>query len=157
VIAVFVGLGVIAAGVVGYGIYKVKQAVHLDNSGNATLSALGANISAGKNVNVSEADLGVPFYPGATRGEGGLHMSLPTGSVDTAVFTTDDPVSAVTAFYKGKLGENESDINSDTGTVLTSGKQGANGKSGTMITIGPGSGDKSGKTQITITHTVSTQ
>ena len=130
--------------------------VHTDNNGNATISALGSTISAGNNVNISEADLGVPIYPGATRGEGGMHMSLPTGSMDTAVFVTSDPVSAVVAFYKGKLGANETDINTDNGSMLSSGKQGVDGKSGTIITVGPGSGENNGKTQVSITHTVST-
>jgi hypothetical protein len=157
VIAVVVGLGILAAGGFAFFAWRVAHSiVHTDNNGNATISALGSSISAGKNVNISEADLGVPIYPGATRGEGGMHMSLPSGSVDSAIFETSDPVTTVVAFYKGKLGSNETDINTDTGSMLSSGKQGADGKSGTMITVGPGSGDNNGKTQISITHTVST-
>ncbi|MGD0797033.1 MAG: hypothetical protein ABR910_04845 [Acidobacteriaceae bacterium] len=156
VVAVVVGLGVLAAGAFGYFAWRVSKSIHTDSNGNATISAMGSTISAGKDVNISAADLGVPIYPGATRGEGGMHMSLPTGSVDSAIFVTADPPSAVAAFYKGKLGENETDINTDTGSMLSSGKQGADGKSGTMITIQPGSGNNSGKTQISITHTEST-
>jgi len=103
------------------------------------------------------ADLGVPLYPGATRGEGGMHMTLPTGTMVSAVYTTNDPVSTVVAFYKGKLGDNESDMDTDNGSVLSSGKDGPNGKNGMVITIAPGSGNTSGKTQITIVHTTSTE
>jgi outer membrane murein-binding lipoprotein Lpp len=156
VIAVVVGLGLLAGGVVMYGVYKVAHTVTTDSKGNATISALGANISAGKNVTVSAAELGVPLYPGAQSGEGGMHMTLPTMSMVQAVYTTSDPVSAVVAFYKGKLGENESDMETNQGAVLSSGKEGADGKSGTVITVGPGSGDSSGKTRISIVRTTST-
>jgi hypothetical protein len=160
VIAVLVGLGVLAAGVVGYGIYRVKQAVQVDSKGNATISGLGGSISAGKDVNISAADLGVPIYPGATRGEGGMKMSLPTGSMNTVIFVTGDSVSDVVAFYKGKLGENEVDTETSNGSVLSSGKDdtGTGGmKNATMITVAPGSGDSSGKTQITILRTTSSK
>lgn len=156
VVAVVVGLGVLAAGGFAFFAWRVAQAVHTDSNGNATISALGSSISAGKNVNISEADLGVAIYPGATRGQGGMHMSLPTGSVDSAVFVTSDPVSTVVAYYKGRLGANETDINTDTGSMLSSGKEGADGKSGTMVMVAPGTGENNGKTQISITHTVST-
>jgi hypothetical protein len=158
VIAVVVGLGVIGAGIVGYGIYKVAHSVQTDNKGNGTISLPGVGaISAGKNVDVSAADLGVPLYPGAIAGEGGMRMTLPTGSVMTAVYVTSDPVSSVVAFYKGTLGANESDIDTANGSVLTSGSQGANGKSGIEITVGPGTGNNSGKTQFVVMHTTSTQ
>jgi hypothetical protein len=161
VVAVVVGLGVIAAGVVGYGVWRVAHSVassvHTDSKGNTTYSGLGGTISAGKDLNISAADLGVDLYPGASRAEGGMNMKMPTGSMVSAVYVTDDPVSSVVAYYKGKLGENESDVDTDNGSVLSSGKQGANGKSGTVITIAPGTGNKSGKTQISIVHTTSTE
>src|ERR1700678_3289330 len=161
IVAVVVGLGLIAAGVVGDGVWSVAHTVsgvvHTDNKGNGTVSILGNTISAGKDVNVSAGDLGVPIYPGASRGEGGMKMSLPTGTVNMVVFVTDDPVSDVVAFYKGKLGENESDMETNSGSVLSSSKQGANGKDSTIITVAPGEGNTSGKTKIGITHTVSTQ
>ena len=157
VIAVVVGLGAIGAGIVGYGIYKVAHSVTTDSKGNGTISVPGIGaISAGKDMNVSAADLGVPLYPGATVGEGGMHMTLPTGSVVTAVYDTSDPVSSVVAFYKGKLGANESDVDTANSSVLTSGSEGPNGKSGIEITVGPGTGNNSGKTQFVIVHTTST-
>jgi len=161
VIAVVVGLGVIAGGFVMYGIYSVAHAVkgsiHTDSKGDTTITSAAGSFSAGKNVDVSEADLGVPLYPGASRGEGGMHMTLPTGSMVSAIYVTSDPPSAVVAFYKGKLGENESDIDTDTGSIMSASKDGPTGKDGTVITIGAGSGNNNGKTQISITHTVSTK
>jgi len=162
VVAVLVGLGVLAAGVVGYGIYRVKQAIHVDNKGNGTISGFGTSISAGKDVDISAADLGVPIYPGATRGEGGMKMTLPTGSMNTVIYVTGDSPSDVVAFYKGKLGENEVDTETSNGSILSSGNDGitsgAKGlKNATVITVAPGSGDSEGKTQITIVRTTSTK
>lgn len=161
VVAVVVGLGVIVAGVVGYGAWRIshaiKDSVKTDSKGNSTVSLLGSTISAGKDINVSAADLGVPIYPGAAHTEGGMHMSLPTMTMTSAIFVTDDAVSNVVAFYKGKLGENESDVDTDTGSVLSSGKEGPDGKSGTMITVAPGTGKNNGKTTISIVRTISTK
>jgi hypothetical protein len=155
VIAVIVGLGVIGAGIVGYGIYKVAHTVSTDAKGN--VSALGGAFSAGKNLNLTASDLGVPLYPGASEGEGGMHMSLPTGSIVTAVYVTSDPATSVVDFYKGKLGANESDVDTANGSVMTAGTQDGSGKSGIQITVGPGTGNNNGKTQIVIVHTVSTK
>lgn len=155
VIAVVVGLGVLAVAGIGFTAWRVARTISTDSKGN--VSALGGAFSAGKDLHLSEADLGVPLYPGATTGEGGMHMNLPNASIVTAVYVTSDPVDTVTAFYKGKLGANEADTETGHGSVLTSGRQGADGKSGIEITIGPGSGNNAGKTQIVIVHTVSTQ
>jgi hypothetical protein len=158
VIAVVVGLGVIAVGTIAFMGWRVAKSITVDNKGNGTISLPGVGaISTGKNVDVSAADLGVPLYPGAIAGEGGMRMTLPTGSVMTAVYDTSDPVTSVVAFYKGKLGANESDIDTANGSVLTSGSEGANGKSGIEITVGPGTGNNSGKTQFVVMHTTSTQ
>jgi hypothetical protein len=157
VVAVVFCIILVVAGVFSYGVYRVAHSVHVDDKGNGTISMLGSTITTGKNIDISADQLGVDLYPGATRAEGGMNMTLPTGSMVSAVFVTNDPVSSVVAFYKGKLGANESDIDTDTGSVLSSGKQGANGKSGTVITIAPGTGNNNGKTQISIVHTTSTQ
>jgi len=159
VVAVVVGIGVLGVGLAWYGMWRVshviKDSVHTDSKGNSTVSMLGGSISAGKDLNISASDLGVPIYPGAARAEGGMHMNLPTMSMVSAIYTTSDPVATVVAFYKGKLGENESDMDTDNGSVLSSGKEGASGKSGTVITIAPGTGDASGKTRISIVRTSS--
>jgi hypothetical protein len=160
VVAVIVGLGVLAAGVVVYGVYKVKQAVHVDNKGNGTFSGFGTSISAGKDIDISAADLGVPIYPGATRGEGGMKMTLPTGTMNTVIFLTSDSPSDVVAFYKGKLGPNEADTETSNGSVLSSGNDDTSTggmKNATVLTIAPGSGDNDGKTQITIVRTTSSK
>lgn len=155
VVAVVVGLGILGASALGFMAWRVAKSVRTDANGNSTVSALGGTILAGKDLNISEADLGVPFYPGAVADEGGARMSFPMMSMVTAVYTTDDPMSSVVEFYKGKLGENETDTENSSGTVLSSGREGSNGKRGTVITISPGKGSMSGKTKIAIVHTVS--
>jgi hypothetical protein len=155
VIAVFVGLGILGAAGIGFAVWRVAKTATTDAKGN--VSALGGAFSVGKNLDLTEADLGVPLYPGASTGQGGMHMTLPTGTIVTAVYETTDSPSSVVAFYKGKLGENESDVDTTNGSVLSSGQQGANGKSGIQITVGPGSGTNNGKTQIVIVHTQATK
>ena len=114
------------AGVVGYGVWRVAHSVassvHTDSKGNTTYSGLGGTISAGKDLNLSAADLGVDLYPGcAAQPKGGMkHEDADRVSMVTAVYVTDDPVSSVVAYYKGKLGENESDVDTDNGSVLSS-------------------------------------
>jgi hypothetical protein len=161
VLAVVVGIGVLAAGVLGYNAWRfahsIANSVHTDSKGNATVSMLGGVITAGKDVDVNAADLGVPIYPGAARGKGGLHMKLPTMSMVSAVYLTTDPVGSVAGFYKGKLGENEKDSETGSGMILTSGREGADAKDTTMITISPAAGQNNGKTQFTIMHTTSTK
>jgi len=157
-IVVLCVLGVVA--LVGVGSWWVHKSVKVDNKGNATISTLGGSFSAGKDVDVSAADLGVPIYPGATRGQGGMKMTLPTGSMNSVIFVTGDSPSDVVAFYKGKLGDNEVDTETSNGSVLSSGTDSSatgGGKNATMITIAPGSGNNDGKTQITIVRTVSTK
>ena len=157
VLAAVVGLGVLVVGILGFVGWRAMRSVHVDGKGNATISALGGNISAGKDVDLSERDLGVPLYPGAARGEGGMRMTLPTMTMVSAVFVTDDPVSTVVAFYKGKLGEDETDVDSGDGSVMSSGRDSHGSKNSTVITVGPGTGNTRGKTKITIVRTVSTR
>jgi hypothetical protein len=60
----------------------------------------------GKKATVTEAELGVPIYPGAEQGESGTwSMTGKEGSGSTAVyqFKTKDPYDKVFAFYKDKI------------------------------------------------------
>lgn len=59
---------------------------------------------------VSEADLGVPLYPGAAARDGGGSVSLtPPGGkrmvIGGAAFTTEDGVDEVVDFYRKRLGD----------------------------------------------------
>lgn len=68
-----------------------------DASGKTTQVELGA-------AKVSEAELGVPFYPGAKLGEGeSSKVSTPEGSMYTVTLHSADPVDKVAAFYRERL------------------------------------------------------
>ena len=68
-----------------------------DASGKTTHVEMGA-------AKVSESDLGLPFYPGATPGEGGSSkVSTPEGSMYTVLLHTADPADKVAAFYRERL------------------------------------------------------
>jgi hypothetical protein len=76
-------------------------------------------------ADVSEADVGVAFYPGATRTEGGAtRIVTPEGSSVTVMFHSDDPPGKVAAFYRERLqsqaaGKQFMDMGSgDEGTML---------------------------------------
>ena len=156
VLAVVVGIGLIGAGVVGYGVWRVAHAVHVDgNGGGVTLSVPGGGTVSAGDSTASEADMGVPVYPGAVREKGGVGKIVLQGddarasSMVMAHFTTDDSVSKVTDFYKSKMGENAVVVSTGDGTVLTSGK---NDEDSLTVTVGSGNGDDADKTTIVIMH-----
>jgi hypothetical protein len=89
-----------------------------DASGKTTQMEMG-------NAKITEAELGLPFYPGATATEGssmrianGPNVSMQTG------FHSDDPPDKVAAFYRDKLkamsqGKQLTDMSSNEGASLT--------------------------------------
>jgi hypothetical protein len=148
IVAIFIGLGVLAAGVVGYGIYRVAHAVHkAANSGE--ISIPGSGFSANAKLPVSASDLGIAIYPGATQGKGGLHMTIAGKSMTSANYTTTDSKEQVMDFYKTQAGPNAQVMTTDSGGVITIN----NGKESTSITVLENSNSNNGKTQFTIIHT----
>jgi hypothetical protein len=123
VIGVVVLLGVIVAGVIGIGVYRLAKSAHKDSSGNVSISTPGGTITAGQNTNLTAADLGVDLYPGATSGEGSMNMKTPNGSMVTAVYLSSDPPDKIVAFYKERLGDKASIVQTSNGTVLSSGEK----------------------------------
>jgi len=148
VVGVFVLLGVIAASVVGYGVYRVSKAVHVDKDGaGMTIDTPNGKISAGSDSSIGSAELGVDVYPGAVHGPGSLNLKSQDGAMTTASFTTSDSVSEVVDFYKAKLGTNATTIESNGGTILTS----DNSIPNDSVVVSVNSDD--GKTKIGIVHT----
>jgi len=149
VVLVFVVLGVIAAGVVGYGIYKVAHAVHTAANGQISFGTPGGGFSANTTQAVTASDLGIPIYPGATQGRGALHMNIAGKSMVTANYLTADSKDQVMAFYKDKAGPNAQTTSNDTGGVFTINS----GNDATTVTVVQSPNMNDGKTQITIVHT----
>jgi hypothetical protein len=131
VVGVFVLCGIIVACIIGYIGYK---AIHRDSKGNVSISTPGGTITTGNSANISAADLGTDLYPGAVSGEGSMNMKTPNGSMVTAVYTTSDSSDKIVAFYKEKLGDQASVVQSANGTVLSAGDK---EKDNIVITVTP--------------------
>jgi hypothetical protein len=150
VVGVFVFLGVVGAAFIGFGLYKVSKSVHADGNGNVSISTPGGTISTSKNSNISAADLGTDPYPGATSGDGSMNMKTPGGSMVTAVYNSTDSADKIVAFYKAKLGDQASIVQTNDGTVLSSGDK---DKENIVITITP----QGSSSKIAIIHVTNTK
>jgi len=150
VIAVFVLLGVVVAGVIGVSVYKIAKGAHKDSNGNVSISTPGGTITTGQSANVSAADLGIDLYPGATTSEGSMNMKTPNGSMVTAVYLSPDPADKIVTFYKEKLGDQTSIVQTSNGTVLSAGEKDRNN---VVITITP----EGTSSKIAIVHVTNTK
>lgn len=147
IVAVFVCLGIIGAGIVGYGIYRVAKSVHKDANGEIVVNTPKGAITANPNETFTASDLGIAIYPGAEQGKGGLRMNIAGRSMVSANFLTSDPKDQVIAFYKGKVGPNAQSIMTDSGAQFVTAA--TNGDSVT-VSIAQNAATNDGKTQITI-------
>jgi len=134
IVAIFVGIGIVGAGVVGYGIYKVAKAVKMStNSGQP----------------VTESDLGVAIYPGATQGKGNLHMTIAGKTMTTANFLTSESKDQVISFYQNSLGPAaQVTTNGNGGTLVLTRSSGES----VTVTVVQNPGLHNGQTQIVIVH-----
>ena len=133
IVAIFVGIGMIGAGIVGYVVYKVAKTSHLTASSQPA----------------TEADLGVPIYPGAEQGKATVRMTIAGKDMLTANFVTSDAKDQVVAFYQDKLGSDARENASGNGEsfVLNKGE----GES-VALTVSQQPSFEGGKTQIVIVH-----
>lgn len=154
VVAIFVGLGMLA--VLGFGLiaWRVSRAVHVSNDGQVTLNTSAGSFSANSSKTYTAAELGTDVYPGATGGKGGLKMDLPTGSMVTGIFVTSDSKDKVVDFYKGKLGSEASVMDSDNSAVISLAK---GQQESVIVTVTGNSSSDGGKTRISIMHSKSTK
>jgi hypothetical protein len=151
IVAVFVGLGMLAAGAFGFFVWRVAHTFHVSNNGgHVVLNTPQGKISANNAENFTASDLGTDIYPGAQPGPGGMHMSVPTGSMVSAVYLTSDSKDQVVAFYKSRFGSDAASFDTVNSAVLTL-KKGEN--ESVVVTITSGSSESDGKTQIHILHT----
>jgi len=152
IVAIFVFLGVLALGVVGYGLWSVSHAIHrnLTDKG-VTVNTPNGSISTTPGKTYSATELGVDPYPGALPGKGGMHMSMGNVSITAANYLSTDAKQQVVDFYKTRLGSQAVATETDDSAAFSVKKPG-----GDMVTVSitqrPGQYD--GKTQIHIVHTV---
>ena len=144
---IFVAIGVIGAGVVGYGIYRVAHSIHKAADGQFSINTSKGVITANTSNSFTESDLGIAIYPGAEQGKGGLRMNIAGRSMVSANFLTSDPKDQVIAFYKGKVGPNAQSIMTDSGAQFVTAA--SNGDSVT-VSVAQNTATNDGKTQITI-------
>ncbi len=155
IVAIFVGLGIVGLGAVGFIGWRVSRSVHVNSStGEVTLRTPEGTLSANTKEKFTAEDLGIDLYPGSTPTEGGMRMTVPTGSMVTGVFVTPDSQDQVVQFYKGKVDSEASVMESAEGAVITA-KHGE--KESLVITVSPNSTKAQGKTQITIVRTIATK
>ena len=88
-VAVFIGLGVISVGVIGFGMWYITKSVQRVPSATFT-----------------ESDLGIAIYPGAEPSMGGSRIEIAGKTMVNAIYFTRDSVDQVIAFYKEKGGPN---------------------------------------------------
>jgi hypothetical protein len=129
----------------------VVHNVSVGDKGDVSFTSPTGGITLGKNVTATDAELGVPVYPGATRGQGGMRVKNKNGSMITVVYKTNASVDDVVAFYKNKMpGADETSNDSNHATVLKSGPQGDK----TMVTVTPSSDADNANTSIMIMRIV---
>ncbi len=86
-VAIFVGLGVIGVGILGFGAWYLAKSVHSVPSATFTAS-----------------DLGIAIYPGAEPSLRGSRMELAGKTILSAAYITTDSADKVIAFYTEKAG-----------------------------------------------------
>ncbi len=145
VVGVFIGLGILGGMAVTFGLWRLSRSVNVNRSGQVSINTPGGKISVGPGAEVSEAELGVPLYPGAKREEGSFQLSTAEGTMATYVFKTSDTPAQVMAFYRGKLNPKTNFLETPDGGMITSDNSAT---VGFLITIGRDNTD--GRTSISV-------
>jgi len=155
VVAIFVGLGILGAAAVGFTVWRVAHAIHTSGkNGEVSIDTPGGTYTANSSQHYSSSDLGTDIYPGAQTGKGGARLTLPTGTMITAVYTTTDSKEQVVNYYKSKLGSDASVYDSANSAMISLQK---GQKESIMVTVSQNETSDEGKTKIAIVHTTSTK
>jgi hypothetical protein len=156
IVAVFVVLVLMVAGVIGYGVWRVSRAVHVNRAtGETTINTPSGTFSANSAQKFTAGELGTDLYPGAEPAKSGsLKMNLPTGAMVSAVFLTTDSKDKVLDFYKSKLGSGATSMDFGNNAILTSKKS---EHEQVTVTVSQEANQYDGKTQIHIQHVTDNQ
>jgi hypothetical protein len=111
-------------------------------TGTVNVATPEGNVAVSGQAGVTEAEIGVPFYPGATVGEGGggtitSRSAKPGegGTISAVSLTTKDPIANVISFYTGKLGAPTFDMNTAEGRSAMWTVESADKKGGIIVTV----------------------
>lgn len=142
-------LGALATVLLVVGVLRFAQQVEVDErGGKVTVRTPTGAVTVGEAPRVTEAQLGIPLYPGATQLEGGVSMEGEKSGMHTYVFKTDDSVQQVSDFYKQRIGDQADKlVISDEGSLIT-----IKNHAGSDYMIALGADDSDSKTVITITR-----
>jgi len=152
IVGVFVFLIVMVVAVVGYGVYRVRKAMHVNPAtGAMTVNTPGFAMNADAGMKFTADELGIDLYPGAEPSKSGnLRMNIAGSSIVSATFLTSDPKDKVVEFYKGKLDSNATSMDFGGSAMLSEKKS---DQDQITVTIAQASNQSDGKTQIHIQHT----
>jgi hypothetical protein len=151
IVAIVVGLGILGMGAVGFAVWRVSRAIHVNgHNGQMTMQTPGGTITADSSQSFTASELGTDVYPGALSARGGMRMNLPTGSMVTGVFVTSDSKEQVVDYYKSKLGSGASTYDSGDSAMVTLGR---GEQDSIIVTISARASQEDGKTRIAIVHT----
>jgi len=151
IVVVLVGLGILGVGAVGFTVWRVAHAFHVNSrNGQVTLNTPSGSVTASNASNFTSEELGTDIYPGAQPTTGGMRMNLPTGSVVSGVFLTSDSKEQVVAFYKNKLGSEASVFDAGHSAMISVRRP---SHDNIMISVSSRESENDGKTKISIVHT----
>ena len=156
IVGVLVFLLVMVVAVVGYGVYKVRKAMHVNSTtGAMTVNTPGFAMNADSGMKFTAEELGTEIYPGAEPSKSGnLRMNIAGSSIVSATFLTSDSKDKVVDFYKSKLSSDSTSMDFGGSAMLTEKKS---DQDQITVTIAQQSNQSDGKTQIHIQHTVVTK
>ena len=154
VVGVLVLLGILAVAGFGFFVWRVSRAIHVSGTGDHASVSIPGVMTANTTEKFSASDLGTDIYPGAQSDKGGMRMTLPTGSMITAIYTTSDSKDQVVSYYKSKFGSEAAVFDTSDGAMLTLNKS---KQESVMVTVTSKPNENNGKTRIAIVHTTSTK
>jgi hypothetical protein len=150
-VAIVLGVGILAAGAIGYKAWRAPKPVAANGKTNDALFSIPGlgSISTGSDATADPTQLGAPIYPGAAQEKGAVAVGTAAAGVAEAHFTSGDPVSQVVAFYESNM-PGAIIASTAAATVLNSGPSVTDR---VTVTITAGSGSNAGKTAIVIVRT----
>jgi hypothetical protein len=152
IVGVLVFLVVMVVAVIGYGVYRVHKAMHVNpTTGAMTVNTPGFAMNADTGMKFTAEELGTDIYPGAEPSKSGnLRMNIAGSSVVSATFLTTDAKDKVVDFYKSKLSSDSTSMDFGGSAMLTEKKS---DHDQITVTIVQQPNQNDGKTQIHIQHT----
>jgi hypothetical protein len=154
IVGVIALLGILVLGAIGYIGYRVSRSIHTGPDGQMSIQTPEGKVNLNSSQTFTAAELGTDPYPGAQATRGGMKMNLPGGSMVMGSYLTSDSKQQVIDFYKAKFGSNTMVMDTADGAIITFAKS---KQESIMVTITANPSRDSGKTRISITHTINTK